>query len=291
MPLCKPNTAELMTERPAPASTSQPEEYVLGWELEELDRLAHQHQIWRRLSDAVFAELPVGRGWKVLDAGCGPGWVLQDLQAYVGDEGELWGVDLVPEMLQATEARGRAGNWNNLHLLQGDLAEVALPKAHFDFIWCRWVLSFLPDPGAVLQRLRACLKPGGVLAIQDYNHEGIGLFPESAAFQTMVKALRKRVKDSGGDLWIGARLGALLPQAGLQVHRYRSHVYSGSPGDPVWQWGQNFFLPWAKKMLLQGYVNPQEYQAFLEDWQQRRQQPGARFFSPIVITALGRKDA
>jgi SAM-dependent methyltransferase len=102
----------------------------------------------------------VGRGARVLDAGCGPGRVGGRL-AELGHE--VVGVDLDPVLIAAAEHDHPGPRW-----LVGDLAELDLPAsgvdARFDVVVCAGnVLGFL-DPATrrdVLANLRSVLAPGG----------------------------------------------------------------------------------------------------------------------------------
>lgn len=112
-----------------------------------------------RLIDAM-----VGRGARVLDAGCGPGRVGAQLAA-LGHE--VVGVDIDPALIEAAEADHPGPTW-----LVGDLAELDLGAVGiedgFDAIVCAGnVMTFL-DPDTrrpVLTRLAAHLRDGGRLAI------------------------------------------------------------------------------------------------------------------------------
>lgn len=266
-----------------------PQEYVLGADPAELDRLRHQHEVWRALSDAAFERVGVRPGWCVLDAGCGPGLVLADLRERIGPSGEAWGVDLVPAMLEEAGRMARQRGYQNLRLLQGDLHTVALPEAHFDLIWLRWVLSFPPDPQVILQHLAAALRPGGRLVVQDYNHEGVSLFPESAGFRAAIRATRALYASAGGDPWIGARLPRMLAAAGLKLSDYRADVLTGGPGQPAFEWAQRFFPVFSAQFVARGYMSPAERELFMAEWAEHAADPHARFFSPTVVTAQAQR--
>ena len=51
------------------------------------------------------------------------------------------------------------------------LADAALPRGAYDLIFARWVFLFMPDPAERIAQLAAALRPGGVLAIEDYERE------------------------------------------------------------------------------------------------------------------------
>jgi SAM-dependent methyltransferase len=110
--------------------------------------------------EARLVDAMLGRGARVLDAGCGPGRVGGRL-AELGHD--VVGVDLDPVLIAAAEHDHPGPNW-----LVGDLAELDLQASGvepgFDVIVCAGnVMGFL-DPATrrtVLANLRAALRAGG----------------------------------------------------------------------------------------------------------------------------------
>ena len=110
--------------------------------------------------EARFVDAMLGRGARVLDAGCGPGRVGGRL-AELGHA--VVGVDLDPVLIAAAEHDHPGPHW-----LVGDLAELDLPAnrvdTDFDVVVCAGnVMGFL-DPATrrqVLANLRSVLTQGG----------------------------------------------------------------------------------------------------------------------------------
>jgi SAM-dependent methyltransferase len=114
--------------------------------------------------EARFVDAMVGRGARILDAGCGPGRVGLAL-AEAGHE--VVGVDVDPILVAAAEQDHPGPLW-----LVGDLAELDLPargiSQGFDAIVCAGnVMPFLAPSTrvTVLQRLRAHLHPAGRVVV------------------------------------------------------------------------------------------------------------------------------
>jgi ubiquinone/menaquinone biosynthesis C-methylase UbiE len=111
-------------------------------------------------SEAVFPKLPVKKGDRVLDVGCGFGDTAIKLARIVGPEGEVLGIDCCDAFLSAAEADREQVGVDNLRFIRGD-AEVALPEGAFDFVFARFGTMFFANPVAGLRNMRRALRPGG----------------------------------------------------------------------------------------------------------------------------------
>ncbi|SEM28163.1 Ubiquinone/menaquinone biosynthesis C-methylase UbiE [Roseovarius azorensis] len=111
-------------------------------------------------SEAVFPKLPVRKGDRVLDVGCGFGDTAIKLARIVGPDGEVVGIDCCDAFLAAAEADREHAGINNLRFIRGD-AEVALPEGAFDFVFARFGTMFFANPVAGLRNMRKTLRPGG----------------------------------------------------------------------------------------------------------------------------------
>ncbi len=264
-------------------------QYVLGTGEHELARLSLQQEVWGQVTERFLDRAGPRRGARVLDAGCGPGLVLGALRERAGEEGEVLGLDESAQWgAHVRELVARRG-WRNVRFLECRLQEHDLLKSRYDFVFARWVLSFLPDAGELVARLALALKPGGVLAVQDYNHEGVSLFPESEGFRAVVRATRSLYASRGGDAWIGARMPGLMRAAGLELASLDATALCGPPGSPAFRWADAFFPHHSEGMVEQGLLAQGEREAFLEEWQARLGDPDAMFFSPLVVSVAGRR--
>lgn len=264
-------------------------EYVLGANEAELARLRLQQEVWGPVTARFLDRIDVRPGWRCLDGGCGPGFVLEELRGRVGEEGEVVALDESPYWMGHLRRLAAEGGWKNVRLLEGKLESADLPEAYFDLVFLRWVLSFPPEPAKIVRRLARTLRPGGILAVQDYNHEGISLFPESAGFRAAVEGTRRLYRIGGGDPWIAARLPRLFREAGLELVDFTPNDLCGGPGSPAFRWADAFFPPFSEKMVQVGAMSEPDRRVFLREWGERKKDPDALFFSPIVVDAAGRK--
>jgi ubiquinone/menaquinone biosynthesis C-methylase UbiE len=111
-------------------------------------------------SDAVFPNLPVNPGDRVLDVGCGFGDTAIKLSRRVGPTGRVLGVDCCDAFLEFAQNAAAAQGIENTRFVRGD-AEVALPENAFDFVFARFGTMFFANPVAGLRHMRKALRPGG----------------------------------------------------------------------------------------------------------------------------------
>lgn len=111
-------------------------------------------------SEAVFPDLPVKPGDKVLDVGCGFGDTAIKLARIVGPEGQVVGIDCCDAFLDYAREDAQKHGLSNTRFERGD-AEVALPANEYDFVFARFGTMFFSNPVAGMRNMRLALKPGG----------------------------------------------------------------------------------------------------------------------------------
>jgi len=107
----------------------------------------------------MVAESKLPLGAKILDVGCGPGWLAVDL-AKRGYRGV--GVDAAAAMIR--HCKLRAAHDRDLDLWSYSLGDVeALPfqDGSFDAAICAGVIDYLPNDTKLLREVRRVLKPNG----------------------------------------------------------------------------------------------------------------------------------
>lgn len=110
-----------------------------------------------------------GAGGRVLDVGCGGGFLLEEL-ARRGHSGV--GIDLSPESVEIARARlADIGAGGRLDAQVGSAYEP--PRGPFDLVCLTDVLEHLEDPRACLRALRGQMAPGGLLVISTPNRRSL----------------------------------------------------------------------------------------------------------------------
>jgi len=111
-------------------------------------------------SEAVFPSLPVRKGDRVLDVGCGFGDTTIKLAELVGPTGEVVGIDCCDAFLDYARQDAEARGLSRVSFIRGD-AEITLPTNQYDFVFSRFGTMFFANPVAGLRNMRKALRPGG----------------------------------------------------------------------------------------------------------------------------------
>jgi ubiquinone/menaquinone biosynthesis C-methylase UbiE len=188
----------------------------------DADRLERQASVMAQATGAFLVDVGVRPGLACLDVGCGDGQVSIQLARAVGPTGRVVGLDSDPGALEiARRAAEQAGI--AVTFVDGDAA-TAVDHEAFDIAVARLVLSHLVDPMAVVRAMRAALRPGGALAVEDVFAPTLHAEPPVPALDRLVEVYCATVRSHGGDPTIGPRLAAHLRAAGLADVRERTVV-------------------------------------------------------------------
>ena len=128
-----------------------------SWSGADYDRLSTPMEAMGR---EVLERLPLTGGETVIDAGCGSGRVTEALLARLPD-GRVIGVDQSASMIDA--ARERLGDRAELHVADLSTFDLGLQA---DAILSTATFHWIADHDALFARLRAHLRPGGLLVAQ-----------------------------------------------------------------------------------------------------------------------------
>jgi len=271
-------------------STVVESEYILGTDKLELDRLREQHQAWVEQAHSLIARGGLRSGDVVLDLGCGPGYTSIELARVVGPEGRVIARDVSPHFIRALESEVERLSLAGVEPSLGPVEELELPPEHLDSVYARWLLCWLPDPGAVLERITRSLKPGGTILLQDYLDWGaMKLVPPSEDHNQIVEICMRSWREGIGTIDIGEHIPSFAAECGLRVECFEPVARMGAPGSLVWGWLDGFYRSYLPRLIERGLLETRQMEAFMTDWERRSEDGEGFVYAPTVVDVVLRK--
>jgi ubiquinone/menaquinone biosynthesis C-methylase UbiE len=155
-------------------------------------------------------------GDRALDLGCGRGAALFPLAEAVGRCGWVTGIDLAPNMVEATRSDVERRGLHQVEVRLMNACDPALDPRSYDVAVASVVLFFMPDPVAALRAWRDLLVPGGRLAISTLGNRDSNWDHVNDAFRPYLSAALGDALDGvAADLFAGdASVAELMAEAG-----------------------------------------------------------------------------
>ena len=114
------------------------------------DVIAQRSETIRHLSLSV--------GERVLDIGCGPGFLCEGMGEIVGPKGAVLGIDISADLIARCNGRKTSAH---LSYEVGDATKLNQPNAFFDVVVCTQVAEYVADVERVFSEAFRVLKPNG----------------------------------------------------------------------------------------------------------------------------------
>lgn len=217
-----------------PGTHDQDPTYLVGRSDFETRRLIRQAAFRDPLTRRLFNDAGITAGMNVLDLGSGAGDVALLAAEYVGPTGSVLGVDADPGVLRTARTRATEAGLDNVEFVDGDLRTIELDRT-FDGVVERFALMYLAEPAAALRAVRAHLRPGGIVAVQEPNwlRDSFQVHPWTPLWEQVWSWLRAAVHQAGIDPRTGFELNRIFVEAGLgePVMRLESGLVSATNDD------------------------------------------------------------
>ena len=266
-------------------------DYILGTTDEEILRLGLQHRVWRAVVLDCWYRAGLTAGHKVIDIGAGPGYATSDLSGIVGPAGQVTAVERSAKFLRATKQTVQQRGLANVVIHEADLMTDDLPGRDHDFSWCRWVTSFVTDPGRLVKKIAGALRPGGRAMFHEYgDYRTWRHSPRLPIQEEFVELVIESWREAGGKADIGADLPPLLAEHGLAVRSVRPHIFCVRPNDYMWRWPAAFMQSAPLRLQELGKVD----QAFVDKLQSAfalaEANPESLITTPLVLEIIAEKE-
>lgn len=206
----------------------------------------------------------------------------------VGAQGKVIGVDFAASYIDFLRRQ------SDLHGLGIDarhssFEDMRLEPGSLDGVFSRWALAWVPDPEAVLAKLKAALKPGGRMVIQEYFHWP--LFQTEPQFPPLARAIAaayRSMKEQPGDIDVGRHIPAMAARIGLHVLHTRPICKLAAPSELTWEWPSSFLRVYLPRVVERGLLDADDAHAALADLERLTGLPESRIICPVVMeTVLG----
>jgi len=208
--------------------------YALGYSEQELERLSRQAQAFEPFTRQVLVEAGVRAGMRVLDVGCGSGDVAFLAAELVGSGGEVVGADCGSAAVEWATARARSRGARNVKFVLGDPALLKFDQP-FDAVVGRLVLMYYPEPADAIRRLAAHIRPGGVIAFQEFDIANARSHPAAPTFDQCVRWIKQGLVAAGARTQLGLELHSMFAEAGLPAPTLRMDgLIGGGPENPAY---------------------------------------------------------
>lgn len=192
---------------------------------EQADYLMHTRDLY--LNDD-YLEFLVRQVWKmeapldVIDFGCGFGYMGQKLLPLLPAGSSYTGLDLADALLaRARDIFDRTSY--RTQFVEADVTKVELAEDRFDVSVCHAVLLHMTDPIAVLERMKRCVKPGGLviciephwiggMANTNYHGDRQSKYVKLGVLQALWEEDAERTRRDGN---IGIKVPVFMDMVGL----------------------------------------------------------------------------
>jgi ubiquinone/menaquinone biosynthesis C-methylase UbiE len=158
---------------------------------------------------AVIRALNPQPGERLLEAGSGTGVLCRLAAGAVAPRGCIVGVDVSIDFVRAAQVATQAPA---IDYVNGRAEALPFPNASFDGAWSARTLLHVPDPLAVLRELRRVVRPGGRVALADWDFDTLAV--DHPDRELTRRLLHWRSDHHGGNNWSGRQLFRYAVEAG-----------------------------------------------------------------------------
>jgi ubiquinone/menaquinone biosynthesis C-methylase UbiE len=259
--------------------------YLHGFSEIEQARLVKQAQI---AESTIFHDIDYSGARRLLEVGSGVGAQTEILLRRF-PQLHATCVDLSIAQLGAAARRLDGMPWlaDRYTLQQADATDLSFEPRSFDAAFLCWVLEHVPSPARVLSEVRRVLAPGSPVYVTEVMNASFLLDPYSPNVWRYWMAFNDFQIDSGGDPFIGAKLGNLLLAGGYRdvtTHIKTFHFDNREPArrKTMIAFWEELLLSAADQLLQANKVTQDVVDGVRREMRDVQNDPDAVFFYSFV---------
>jgi SAM-dependent methyltransferase len=272
-----------MTDSTASPAPSLP--YLHGFSPTEQARLRKQARI---AESTIFRNVDYSGARRLLEVGSGVGAQTEILLRRFPDLHATC-VDLNAAQLDAAREHLGKMAWleGRYTLQQGDASDLPFEPRSFDAAFLCWVLEHVPSPARVLSEVRRVLAPGSPVYITEVMNASFLLDPYSPNVWRYWMAFNDFQIESGGDPFVGAKLGNLLLAGGFHDVQTEIKTFHFDNREPAQRktmiaFWEELLLSAAEQLIAEGKVTDEVVAGVRREMHQVQNDPNAVFFYSFV---------
>ena len=259
--------------------------YLHGFSPTEQARLMKQARL---AESTIFRDIDYAGAKRLLEVGSGVGAQTEILLRRFPDLHATC-VDLNDQQLEAARINLGSMPWmaDRYGLHQADATDLPFEPRSFDAAFLCWVLEHVPSPSRVLSEVRRVLAPGSPVYVTEVMNASFLLDPYSPNVWRYWMAFNDFQIDSGGDPFVGAKLGNLLLAGGFHDVTTEIKTFHFDNRNPAQRkqmiaFWEELLLSAAAQLIAADKVTDEVVEGVRREMRQVQNDPNAVFFYSFV---------
>jgi len=265
--------------------------YALGGTLTEQQRLIAQAQGLEPHARSMLDHIAIQQGSRAVDFACGPIGILNLLSERVGPDGMVLGIEREPRFVAMARAELRERGLRNVQVINVDALKTGLERGSCDFVHERLLLINLPPVSqeALLTEMLSLLKPGGTIALQEFDLASYVCYPEHPSWTLLLKICTDAFHATGCNEFVGRSLGFLLRSAGVVNIEMRVHVEFAQLGEHRRTHLLSLLESMRDLVVTSGRITESELKKHMATLSEHLADPRTTLIDKLVVQAWGRR--
>ena len=151
----------------------------------------------RSKSNEIIDILAIKKGNKIADIGSGGGYFTIKFAKLIGDEGQIYSIDVNSEFLKYIKIQAEKNGLKNISTIHTKSESPEMPKEKLDYIFIRNVFHHIPNRINYMKRLGDGLKENGKIIIIEHNGKGIFNFNKLFGHYVKSEKIKNEMEKAG----------------------------------------------------------------------------------------------